>query len=92
MSIVEALEMETVKPLEGVPLVATEVIKPRPFEVVITYTGAVAVEYLDTLVTLVRAQVNYAQALCELVVAQDKLSRGGESVFMATNRLGKMFP
>lgn len=44
MSVVEALamEMEAMKPPEGVLPVATEVIKPRPFEVTITYTGTVA--------------------------------------------------
>jgi outer membrane protein TolC len=36
---------------------------------------SVLVEYLDALAALVRAQVNYAQALYELFVAHDKLQR-----------------
>jgi outer membrane protein TolC len=36
---------------------------------------SVLVEYLDALATLVRAQVNYAQAIYELFVAYDKLQR-----------------
>ena len=36
---------------------------------------SVLVEYLDALAALVRAQVNYAQAIYELSVAQDKLLR-----------------
>jgi len=36
---------------------------------------SVLVEYLDALAVLVRAQVNYAQAIYELSVAQDKLLR-----------------
>jgi multidrug efflux pump subunit AcrA (membrane-fusion protein) len=44
MSVVEALamEMEAMKPPEGVLPVATEIVKPRPFEVAVTYTGTVA--------------------------------------------------
>jgi multidrug efflux pump subunit AcrA (membrane-fusion protein) len=43
MSVVEALamEMEAMKPPEGVLPVATEIVKPRPFEVAVTYTGTV---------------------------------------------------
>ncbi|MEJ7613521.1 MAG: TolC family protein, partial [Candidatus Fervidibacter sacchari] len=36
---------------------------------------SVLVEYLDALAALVRAQVNYAQAIYELSVAHDKLLR-----------------
>ncbi len=36
---------------------------------------SVLVEYLDAYAALVRAQVNYAQALYELLAAQDKLQR-----------------
>ena len=44
MTIVEALamEMETMKPPEGVLPVVTEIVKPMPFEVAVTYTGTVA--------------------------------------------------
>jgi multidrug efflux pump subunit AcrA (membrane-fusion protein) len=44
MSVVEALamEMEAMKPPEGVLPVATEIVKPCPFEVAVTYTGTVA--------------------------------------------------
>jgi multidrug efflux pump subunit AcrA (membrane-fusion protein) len=44
MFVVEALamEMEAMKPPEGVLPVATEIVKPRPFEVAVTYTGTVA--------------------------------------------------
>lgn len=44
MTVVEALamEMEAMKPPEGVLPVATEIVKPRPFEVAVTYTGTVA--------------------------------------------------
>jgi OMF family outer membrane factor len=43
----------------------------------VRYTAgrSVLVEYLDALATLVRAQVNYAQAIYELFVAYDKLQR-----------------
>jgi multidrug efflux pump subunit AcrA (membrane-fusion protein) len=43
MSVVEALtmEMEAMKPPEGVLPVATEIVKPRPFEIAVTYTGTV---------------------------------------------------
>lgn len=43
MSVVEALamEMEAMKPPEGVLPVATEIVKPMPFEVTVTYTGTV---------------------------------------------------
>ncbi|MEZ8216780.1 RND family efflux transporter, MFP subunit [Candidatus Fervidibacteria bacterium JGI MDM2 SSWTFF-3-K9] len=44
MSVIEALamEMEAMKPPEGVLPVATEIVKPRPFEITVTYTGTVA--------------------------------------------------
>lgn len=44
MSVVEALamEMEAMRPPEGVLPVATEGVEPRPFEVAVTYTGTVA--------------------------------------------------
>ncbi|MFA0732389.1 MAG: hypothetical protein BKPUNTRY_001941 [Candidatus Fervidibacter sp.] len=44
MTVVEALamEMEAMKPPEGILPVATEIVKPRPFEVAVTYTGTVA--------------------------------------------------
>ncbi len=44
MSVVEALamEMEAAKPPEGVLPVVTEVVKPLPFEIAVTYTGTVA--------------------------------------------------
>ena len=44
MSVVEALamEMEAMKPPEGVLPVATEIVKPHSFEVAVTYTGTVA--------------------------------------------------
>ncbi len=44
MSVVEALamDMEAAKPPEGVLPVVTEVVKPSPFEVAVTYTGTVA--------------------------------------------------
>jgi len=44
MSVVEALamEMEAMKPPEGVLPVVTEIVKPMPFEVAVTYTGTVA--------------------------------------------------
>jgi outer membrane protein len=43
----------------------------------VRYTAgrSVLVEYLDALATLIRAQVNYAQAIYELFVAYDKLQR-----------------
>lgn len=44
MTVVEALamEMEAAKPPEGVLPVTTEIVKPVPFEVAVTYTGTVA--------------------------------------------------
>lgn len=44
MTVIEALamEMETMKPPEGILPVATEIVKPMPFEISVTYTGTVA--------------------------------------------------
>ncbi len=44
MTVVEALamEMEAMKPPEGFLPVVTEIVKPMPFEVAVTYTGTVA--------------------------------------------------
>ncbi len=44
MTVVEALamEMEAMKPPKGVLPVVTEIVKPTPFEVAITYTGTIA--------------------------------------------------